>query len=183
MSIAVEDWDDLSAAPRPRDQRAAPRAATAEADERGDVAPSPAAQKADGKGLQDDVSVAVEDWDGLSAVRRRRAQAATANGERGDVASAPAVQKAVAHDLDDDELDYGDTEDLRPVLSIAGGNVAIWALAHLTGIVELVGVSFFASVGLLLASYVLREWHRDRAALVCLAGALPLPVTIFSLLT
>ena len=49
--------------------------------------------------------------------------------------------------------------------------------------VELIGVSFFASVGLLLAAYVLREWHRDRAALVCLAGALPLPVTIFSLLT
>jgi hypothetical protein len=142
------------------------------------------------------MSIAVEDWDDLSVVRRRRgepagAEAATAEGaEDTDAVPAPAapraaaqsVRQAVVADFDDD-LDYGDSENLRPVLSVAAGNIAIWALAHLTGVVELIGVSFFASVGLLLASYVLREWHRDRAALVCLAGALPLPVTIFSLLT
>ena len=51
------------------------------------------------------------------------------------------------------------------------------------GVVELIGnVSFAASVGMLLAAYVLREWQRDRSALICLAGAVPLPVTIFGLL-
>jgi hypothetical protein len=145
------------------------------------------------------MSVAVEDWDDLSVARRRRGEpaaseeAATAEGaEGGEAVPAPAAPRAatpsarqalVAEFDDADDFDYGDSENLRPVLSVAAGNIAIWALAHLTGVVELIGVSFFASVGLLLASYVLREWHRDRAALVCLAGALPLPVTIFSLLT
>ena len=49
------------------------------------------------------------------------------------------------------------------------------------GVVELVGVAFFVSIGLLLAAYVLREWQRDRTALICLAGAFPLPLTIISL--
>ncbi|MDX6628842.1 MAG: hypothetical protein QOH00_1088 [Gaiellales bacterium] len=137
------------------------------------------------------MSIAVEDWDDLSdAPRRRReqpaAEAAVAEPvETAPATSAPRTRQAVLAEVeeDGDELGYGDGESLRPVLSIAGGNLAIWALAHLTGVVELIGVSFAASVGLLLASYVLREWHRDRSALVCLAGALPLPVTIFSLLT
>ena len=34
---------------------------------------------------------------------------------------------------------------------------------------------------LLIAAYLLREWQRDRTALICLAGALPLPFTIISL--
>ena len=51
------------------------------------------------------------------------------------------------------------------------------------GVVELVGIAFFVSVGLLLAAYMLREWQRDRTALICLAGALPLPVTIVGLFT
>ena len=132
------------------------------------------------------MSIAVEDWDELSVARRRpgeRAAAEAATPEVAEVARAAPVQQAVAADDDDDDFDDGEAEKLRPVLCIAGGNIAIWALAHLTGVVELIGASFAASVGLLLASYVLREWHRDRAALVCLAGALPLPVTIFSLLT
>ena len=49
------------------------------------------------------------------------------------------------------------------------------------GVVELVGVAFFLSIGLLLAAYVMREWQRDRTALICIAGAFPLPVTIISL--
>jgi hypothetical protein len=135
------------------------------------------------------MSIAAEDWDDLSVARRRRGQRAaaeTATAEGTESVPMNAVQQAVivrADDGDDDDFEYSDAENLRPVLSIAGVNIAIWALAHLTGVVELIGVSFLASVGLLLASYVLREWHRDRAALVCLAGALPLPVTIFSLLT
>jgi hypothetical protein len=134
------------------------------------------------------MSIAVEDWDDLSAARRRRdekaaAETATAEAtaEDGTVTAAYGIVTA-EFPADDDSLEHH-TENLRPVLSIAGGNIAIWAIAHLTGIVELIGVSFFASVGLLLASYILREWHRDRAALVCLVGALPLPITIFSLLT
>jgi hypothetical protein len=138
------------------------------------------------------MSIAVEDWDELSVARHRRGQQAPAEPAEATAATRPAARpapvperpQARAPEIDaDDDLEYGDAENLRPVLSIAGGNLAIWALAHLTGVVELIGVSFAASVGLLLASYVLREWHRDRSALVCLAGALPLPVTIFSLLT
>jgi hypothetical protein len=134
------------------------------------------------------MSIAAEDWDDLSAARRRRDQkaavetaAADATAGDGTVTDAYGIVTA-EFPADDDSLEHH-TENLRSVLSIAGGNIAIWALAHLTGIVELIGVSFFASVGLLLASYILREWHRDRAALVCLVGALPLPITIFSLLT
>jgi hypothetical protein len=127
------------------------------------------------------MSIAVEDWDELSAARRRREEAGAA--EQSEDAPASDAKAAVAADVEDDDSleNYG--ENLRPVLSVAGGNIAVWALAHLSGVVELIGVSFFASIGLLLASYVLREWHRDRSALVCLAGALPLPITIFSLLT
>jgi hypothetical protein len=134
------------------------------------------------------MSIAVEDWDDLSAARRRRDEKAAAEtAASGEAAGDGTVTDAYGivtaeFPADDDSLEHH-TENLRPVLSIAGGNIAIWALAHLTGVVELIGVSFFASVGLLLASYILREWHRDRAALVCLAGAAPLPVTIFSLLT
>ena len=137
------------------------------------------------------MSIAVEDWDDLSAARRRRGERAAAEAAAGEPARRSprsdvrhaAVQQTERRRRRRRRLDYGDAENLRPVLSIAGGNIAIWALAHLSGVVELIGVSFFASVGLLLASYVLREWHRDRTALICLAGALPLPVTIFSLLT
>ena len=134
------------------------------------------------------MSIAVEDWDDLSAARRRRDEkaaaetaAAEATAEDGTVTDAYGI--VTASSLRTTTPSSTTRENLRPVLSIAGGNIAIWALAHLTGIVELIGVSFFASVGLLLASYILREWHRDRAALVCLVGALPLPITIFSLLT
>jgi hypothetical protein len=133
------------------------------------------------------MSIAVEDWDDLSAARRRRDEKAAAEAAAAEGAGEATVTDAYGivtaeFPADDDSLEHHG-ENLRPVLSIAGGNIVIWALAHLSGVVELIGVSFFASVGLLLASYILREWHRDRAALVCLAGALPLPVTIFSLLT
>ncbi len=121
---------------------------------------------------------------------RLRAAAATSR-LTGAGASPPADEDAPAAQVraivateafHDDSLD-GERENLRPLLSVAGGNIAIWVLAHLTGIVELIGVSFFASIGLLLGAYILREWHRDRSALVCLIGGLPLPLTIFGLLT
>ena len=186
MSIAVEDWDDLSVPRRRRGDRAEAGTVT----EGGSAAAEGA----------DSTSIAVEDWDDLSAPRRRRGDdrgrgRATRDGSLPPPkrrAAEPAeralrattVRQAVVTRIDDDDdFGYGEAENLRPVLSIAGGNILIWALAHLTGVVELIGVSFAASVGLLLAAYVLREWHRDREALVCFAGALPLPVTIFSLLT
>ena len=132
------------------------------------------------------MSIAVEDWDDLSAARRRRDEQAAAEG-----ASPPAHEDAPAAQVraivapeafHDDSLD-GERENLRPLLAVAGGNIAIWVLAHLSGVVELIGVSFFASIGLLLGAYILREWHRDRSALVCLIGGLPLPLTIIGLLT
>jgi hypothetical protein len=141
------------------------------------------------------MSIAAEDWDDLSVARRRRGQRAATETPAADAVDTVAPTERVAMNAvaqavitrgdedEDDEFVYAEPENLRPAFSIAGGNLAIWALGHLTGVVELIGVSFLASVGLLLASYVLREWRRDRAALVCLAGALPLPVTIFSLLT
>ena len=63
----------------------------------------------------------------------------------------PGRTRSIADQLEDDkDFEYDDAENLRPMLSIAGGNIAVWALAHLTGVVELIGVSFLASVGLLL---------------------------------
>ena len=153
MSIAAEDWDDLAVVRRRRGQRAAAEAAAPETA----AADAPAAEAAEG----------------VAATALRK-----------PVVRKPVVRTAVVAELEDDkDFEYDDAENLRPMLSIAGGNIAIFALAHLTGVVELIGVSFLASVGLLLAAYVLREWHRDRAALVCLVGGLPLPITIFSLLT
>lgn len=133
------------------------------------------------------MSIAVEDWDDLSAARLRRderaaaEEAATTAAEDAPAASVHALIATVA--AREDESVDDDGENLRPLVSVAGANIVIWLLAHVTGIIELLGVSFFASIGLLLAAYILREWHRDRGALVCLIGALPLPLTIFGLLT
>ncbi len=132
------------------------------------------------------MSIAVEDWDDLSAARRRRDEQAAAEGASPPAdANAPAAQvRAIVtpEAFHDDSLE-GERENLRPLLAVAGANIAIWVLAHLSGVVELIGVSFFASIGLLLGAYILREWHRDRSALVCLIGGLPLPLTIIGLLT
>jgi hypothetical protein len=91
----------------------------------------------------------------------------------------PEVDMGVANFADDS---YGDTfENLRLPAGIAGANALFWLVGRVFGVVELVGVAFFVSIGLLLAAYVLREWQRDRTALICIAGALPLPLTIISL--
>ncbi len=199
MSIAVEDWDDLSAAPRRRDKQApAEQAGGAPATGRKGVAPADwdelstarrrrrdrnaAAEQAEETPASEEQELVATDWDDLSPARRRRREQPAA--DQADHAPATRTHAVIVAELEDDkDFEYDDAENLRPMLSIAGGNIAIWALAHLTGVVELIGVSFLASVGLLLAAYVLREWHRDRAALVCLVGGLPLPATIFSLLT
>ena len=138
------------------------------------------------------MSIAVEDWDDLSVARRRRDKRRADEGAAAEPAAATSTavpepepgpeQTLGVADFADDH--YGDTlQDLRIPAGIAGANVLIWLVGRLFGVVELVGVAFFVSVGLLLAAYVLREWHRDRTALICLAGALPLPVTIVSLFT
>jgi hypothetical protein len=201
MSIAVEDWDDLSAAPRRRDKQApAEQAGGAPATGRKGVAPADwdelstarrrrrdrnaATQQAEETPASEEQELVATDWDDLAPARRRRREPATDQADRAERAPATRAHAVIGGELEDPkDFEYDDAENLRPMLSVAGGNIAIWALAHLTGVVELIGVSFLASVGLLLAAYVLREWHRDRAALVCLVGGLPLPVTIFSLLT
>jgi hypothetical protein len=199
MSIAVEDWDDLSAAPRRRDKQApAEQAGGTPATGRKGVARADwdelstarrrrrernaAAEQAEETPASEEQELVATDWDDLSPARRRRREQPAA--DQAEHAPATRTHVVIAAELEDDkDFEYDDAENLRPMLSIAGGNIAIWALAHLTGVVELIGVSFLASVGLLLGAYVLREWHRDRAALVCLVGGLPLPITIFSLLT
>jgi len=199
MSIAVEDWDDLSAAPRRRDRQApAEQAGGAPATGRRGVAPADwdelstarrrrrdrnaAAEQAEETRPSEGQELVATDWDDLPAApRQRRKKPAADQAEHAPATRTHAVISAELEDAKD--FEYDGAENLRPVVSIAGGNIAVWALAHLSGVVELIGLSFFASVGLLLASYVLREWHRDRGALVCLVGALPLPITIFGMLT
>ena len=131
------------------------------------------------------MSIAVEDWDDLAEARRRRderqGRAPSEAGARPGAGRPPEEPTPGYYKHEDDS--YGEVlENLRVPAWIAGGNAAFWLVGRLFGVVELVGLAFFVSVGLLLAAYVLREWHRDRTALICLAGALPLPVTIFGLL-
>jgi hypothetical protein len=78
---------------------------------------------------------------------------------------------------DDDYGEVGD-RDLRVPAGIAGANALIWLVGILGGVVECIGVAFFISIGLLLAAYLMRVNQRDRTALILLAGALPLPITI-----
>ena len=124
------------------------------------------------------MSIAVEDWDDLSEARRRRDERAP--GAATEVEPEAPTLGYVKHEDDS----YGEIlESLRVAAAIAGVNALSWLVGRVFGVVELVGVAFFVSVGLLFAAYVLREWQRDRTALICLAGALPLPLTIFDLLT
>jgi hypothetical protein len=124
------------------------------------------------------MNIVVEDWDDLAEARRRR-DARTGPAPNAEATDASASLTGVSYD--DDEA-YGATvQNLRLPAFIAGGNVAVWVAGRLFDVVELVGVAFFASIALLLAAYLLREWQRDRTALICLAGALPLPVTIIGL--
>jgi hypothetical protein len=107
-------------------------------------------------------------WDELDKPRRAAPAAAPE--------PPPEVDMGVANFADDS---YGDTyENLRIPAGIAGVNALFWLIGRVFGVVELVGVAFFVAVGLLLTAYVMREWQRDRTSLICLAGALPLPLTI-----
>src|SRR6185437_12065438 len=100
------------------------------------------------------MSITAEDWDDLAVVRRRRGQRAAAEAAAPEAAAPeapaaeaaegvaaaalrkPVVRKPVVAELEDDkDFEYDDAENLRPMLSIAGGNIAIFALAHLTGVV------------------------------------------------
>jgi hypothetical protein len=138
------------------------------------------------------MSIAVEDWDELAVARRRRderegsaataSQRTAATGREGTAATGSAPEAVTPGYYKHEDDHYGDVlENFRTPLGIAAGNGLFWLVGRLFGVVELVGVAFFVSVGLLLAAYVLREWQRDRTALICLAGALPLPLTIFGL--
>jgi hypothetical protein len=135
------------------------------------------------------MTIAVEDWDDLAEARRRRG--ARQAGRAAEAAGEPAVAAATEVEPEIPTLGYYKHEDdsygevlenLRMPAGIAAGNAAFWLVGRVFGVVELVGLAFFVSVGLLFAAYVLREWQRDRTALICLAGALPLPLTIFGLL-
>ena len=125
------------------------------------------------------MNIVVEDWDDLAEARRRR-DARTGSAPVAEAGEAPASLTGVVYDDEDDA--YGATvQNLKLPAFLAGGNLAVWVAGRAFDVVELVGVAFFASIALLLAAYLLREWQRDRTALICLAGALPLPVTIIGL--
>ena len=130
------------------------------------------------------MSIAVEDWDDLSEARRRRDER-LAGTVADDQDAGPAEVLTGDFGPVDHENDAYDAnvENMKIPAYLAGANVLAWAAGRAFGVVELVGVAFFASVALLLAAYVLREWQRDRTALICLAGALPLPITIISFFT
>ena len=116
-------------------------------------------------------AVEIPDWDEIPGVSQPKAAPAPE--------PEPERVLGVANFSDDD---YGDTlENLRVPAGIAGANALFWLVGRVFGVVELVGVAFFVSIGLLLAAYMLHEWQRDRTSLICLAGALPLPLTIISL--
>lgn len=142
------------------------------------------------------MSISVEDWDDLEEVRRRRDERAalfyTPPVHEGDeseagaptVESPPALTAVPDTGVYLDEDAFGEiSQNIKLPAYIAGTNLLAWATGRLTGVVELVGVAFFVSIVLLIAAYLLREWHRDRTALILLAGALPLPVTIISYFT
>jgi hypothetical protein len=124
------------------------------------------------------VSISVDDWDDLSDARRRRDERAAllsapphdAEPAAGDQPPVLALVPDTGVYLDDDAFGAA-VQNLKIPASIAGANI-------LACVVELVGLAFFASIVLLIAAYLLREWQRDRTALICLAGALPLPITI-----
>lgn len=142
------------------------------------------------------MSISVEDWDDLSQARRRRDERAelvytppsdddleaepAAAAAPSRLTAVPAALPADTGEYLEDEAYDGVVENLRLPASIAGANGLAWAAGRLTGVVELIGLAFFVSIVLLIAAYLLREWQRDRTALICLAGALPLPVTIIS---
>jgi hypothetical protein len=150
----------LSAVPEPGPMRA--RSAPS------DASPMRARIAARGQGALQPADV-IGDWDELQGTPAPAA------------APPPEVDMGVANFADDS---YGDTlENLRIAAGIAGANALFWLVGRVFGVVELVGVAFFVSIGLLLAAYVLREWQRDRTSLICIAGALPLPLTIIGLFT
>src|SRR5580765_7125720 len=124
MSIAVEDWDDLTAAPRRRDKPApAEQAGGAPATGRKGVAPADwdelstarrrrrdrnaAAEQAEETPASEEQELVATDWDDLApARRRRRAQPAAQEAEH---APATRTHAVITAELEDDkDFEYDD---------------------------------------------------------------------------
>jgi hypothetical protein len=174
VSIAVEDWDDLDDAPGRRkptqegpaavDPTVAPRL-TAPPPEITAVAAAPR------------LSAAAEStsWDTLEPAP----SPARAPQARPAPQAEPERVLGLAQFEDDD---YGEvTESLRVPAGFATATWLVWLVGVFGGVVECIGIAFFVSIGLLLAAYLTREAQRDRTALILLAGAIPLPLTIIGL--
>jgi hypothetical protein len=178
VSIAVEDWDDLDDAPRQRGGRK---------DEEGPAAVDPTVAPrltapppettAVAAALRISAAAEVISWDTLEpAPAPARAAARAAEPE-----PAPEPERVLGLAQFEDD-DYGEvTESLRVPACIAIVNLLVWCVGLFAGVVECIGVAFFVSIGLLLAAYLTREAQRDRTALILLAGAIPLPITIIGL--
>ena len=170
MSIAVEDWDDLDDA-----RRHGGKPKREEGPAAGDptVVPRltspPPETPAVAAALRISAAAEVASWDTLEP-----APAAVQ-------APAPEPERILGLAQFEDD-DYGDvTERLRVPAGLAIVNWLVWLVGVFGGVVECTGVAFFVSIGLLLAAYLTREAQRDRTALILLAGAIPLPLTIIGL--
>lgn len=153
MSITADDWDDLTEARDRRERLRSSRPASA-----------PVTRA---------IAAAAPDQTAPTPISR----SAAFTPERAATEPEPVPVLGLAVFADDDYGDVGD-RDLRIPAAISGANALIWLVGILGGVVECIGVAFFVSIGLLLAAYLMRVNQRDRSALILLAGALPLPLTI-----
>ena len=206
MSIAVEDWDDLAEAPRRSGRRGRDAEHVPSPEPEPVLVPGPApaaspvreqtAAPVAGRVPEPSIRPARPAARPASPMRRRiiatggpTAAPPPLVDDWDEIVGAPRAEPAPpappeptlgVADFADDH--YGDTsENLRLPAGIAGANALFWLVGRVLGVVELTGVAFFVSIGLLFAAYVLREWQRNRTSLICLAGAFPLPLTIISL--
>ena len=176
MSIAVEDWDDLDDARR---QRGKPKREEGPAAVDPTVAPRltspPPETPAVAAALRISAAAEVASWDTLEPAPAPAAAAVQAP------APEPEPERILGLAQFEDD-DYGDvTQRLRIPAGLAIVNWLVWLVGVIGGVVECTGVAFFVSIGLLLAAYLTREAQRDRTALILLAGAIPLPLTIIGL--
>jgi hypothetical protein len=69
-------------------------------------------------------------------------------------------------------------ENFQPAVWICLANLFVFCVGEVFGWVDLLGLTAFASVGLMLATYLCWEFRRPRSAGFCALGTLPLWVLL-----